>query len=331
MKSLSEKQISTVTNPLVQNSTKNLPAISDGINTRPAIRLCLLFLLCLLFTPFNALAMLIQVGAQAGPLGNLNETGGVYQPLTGHGLIALASFSSDYEDINYTAVAHAAGYGTDGSSNGLYGVEPMAHATASTVGKDEATGPIGTAVASSSVTVKHRVQAKAGVDPSLTYTIPLFLSYSLETRIDGPLGASHSAAGFSIAGPGIFDNNYRGVANGESDSGTLTFNVSTELGILDYNIGVTAGAGSDWGYTATNPVSIAGGSAQAVADPFLFIDPDWEFFSLFEVLQESYLNAGEWVEVSRIWQNEVPVPSTVLLLGGGLVSLAWYGRKRKKI
>lgn len=109
MKAVSEKQNSIVSEPLVQNSIKNQPSISDGISARHAISLFLLVILCLLFTPFNAQGLLVQVNVQAGPLGELNETEGVYQPLIDRGLIALASFSSGYEDINYTAMAQAAG------------------------------------------------------------------------------------------------------------------------------------------------------------------------------------------------------------------------------
>ena len=45
------------------------------------------------------------------------------------------------------------------------------------------------------------------------------------------------------------------------------------------------------------------GSAQAVADPFAHIDPDWEYAEHFVVEQESVLNPGSWVEVTRIWQT----------------------------
>jgi len=43
-------------------------------------------------------------------------------------------------------------------------------------------------------------------------------------------------------------------------------------------------------------MAIVGGTieAQAVADPFLYVDPGWEYAQYFEVQQESMLNPGEW-------------------------------------
>jgi hypothetical protein len=54
------------------------------------------------------------------------------------------------------------------------------------------------------------------------------------------------------------------------------------------------------------------------------LDADWIWGSQIEAIGE-----GEY-QLFRTQVAPVPEPSTILLLGGGLLGLGWYGRKRKK-
>jgi hypothetical protein len=65
--------------------------------------------------------------------------------------------------------------------------------------------------------------------------------------------------------------------------------------------------------------------ATLAADPFLFIDPSYEFASYFGVFQAPGPNDnGQWMEVTRAW---IPEPGTGLLLATGLLGLAAQRRR----
>jgi hypothetical protein len=98
---------------------------------------------------------------------------------------------------------------------------------------------------------------------------------------------------------------------------------STVDRIVAYTI--TAGAGA-----LADARTDGSAEAQAVADPFLYIDPTWEYAQYFMVEQESLLYPGEWAEVTRIWQQPVPEPETyaMMLAGLGLVVAAVWRRKQ---
>lgn len=70
-------------------------------------------------------------------------------------------------------------------------------------------------------------------------------------------------------------------------------------------------------------------SLQGVIDPYLTVDPTWQYASYFTVQQESTLNPGEWVAITRDYLNPVPVPSAAWLFGSGLIGLIGIARRKK--
>ena len=70
------------------------------------------------------------------------------------------------------------------------------------------------------------------------------------------------------------------------------------------------------------------GQGQIVVDPYIYIDPTWEYASYFGVYSQPGPNDGDvWQLVNRDWMTPVPIPPTVWLLGRGLLGLVGLRRK----
>lgn len=181
-----------------------------------------------------------------------------------------------------------------------YAIEPMAHAVAETV-PNETIGNCPSASASASITIKHRIRQVGEAPPGAALAVQLGLDYRLESSPYQALGSSTTNASFSIkygqTVDGVYSDNGR-CQPGRSCSGRMYVEGSTS-DIVE----ITAQAGAN-AYCVITPDGPRGVTAQAVADPFLFIDPNWEWASAFVVEQESVKNPGEWVEVTRLWQTD---------------------------
>ena len=124
--------------------------------------------------------------------------------------------------------------------------------------------------------------------------VPIIVAYNLSAQVDGIGGAG---ASFEIRPFGIS----RVVSEEQGQlNGILSF--TTAAGTY-FHIRANTSVGA---YAETKHESCpnpSNSSAQAVADPFAYVDPSWEYAEHFVVEQQSELNPDEWVEVTRKWQT----------------------------
>ena len=284
----------------------------------------------------------------AGSSTNNVTYGGPYQPRDSTGLTAYSAHS-DFAS-HAQAVASLAIYGSDTSRTAFVvdptlpiegrGVEPMIDAQLSASPR-QATGDFyGTttpesidavpgANASGDVSVKHRVVLNSAVDPStgvdaVLNNIPLKLLWSYDfsgfgtiygefsVYVDSPTGDCDSVGGLcgGYAGSTIHP---------AKDSGSIPFTASATTTSREAIYDIVLSAYGSVG---------AGSELQAVIDPYLTVDPDWEYASYFTVQQESVVNPGEWVSINRDYLNPVPLPPALWLFGSALAGLITMGRRR---
>lgn len=259
------------------------------------------------------------------------------------------------------AVAAAAAFGSDTSAgNGIldprllgYSIEPMAFASAAassecTLG-GSAYGCYTTFVSSAdaSASVQHRIMQRGvpdiapetqGILDALS-KVPVRLNYAMAAAVSNP---DYPRPSWARAALNVFGDNIATFSRlacsasfvssqctsiGE-DSGTwaIELSQSTVDRVITYKIQAGAAVSAD--ASSGTGAGLSQESAQAVADPFLYIDPNWVYAGYFMVQQESLLHPGEWAEVTRLWQQPVPEPETWALMLAGLAGMATVRRQR---
>jgi|GEM_PF-5930261 len=294
------------------------------------ITLTMAMLLCQMFLPVRATAYTCDVSAQAVAWGSkdgdpvVSSGGGSYNPLAPFGLIAVVSATAEYGNEAGFAEADCAVYGMDASwgtgspykKKGL-AVEPMAFVQTTFVaykppnevgGGYEYPKSYGSAIMSVNLKVIPKPDTPTEIIEGIDH-IPLRLKYNMETT----LAASAHFVFLDDENHPLFG---KDIQSGQTAYGTYYYNAPGTGGNFVIYVEANAQSGKNIDHSL------------AVVDPFLFIWPNWEYADYFEVLEESALHPGEWVKVTRMWQNPVPVPGTMLLLGSGLLGLLGYGRRK---
>ena len=276
----------------------------------------------------------------------------VYNPLLGNGLRTTADMhisrsGTDIFGQFFQSSVSAAVYGSDFSSQSgpnsttPFGVEPMAF----TVAQAENTS----AGVSAYIDVDHRVT----VNPVLTSsTLPASVlnilrtvsavEVTLKARMESQRGDIFDRfyTGFGIVGGSAANQIDIFQEFNEDDTQLLSFANDSQLNFTVEPSDTTQNLLYKVWASSNLFVSNSGGTA--VVDPLLEIDPDWIISNLvgtgfdphganyFIVQQESVLNPGEWVEVTRDWATTVvPIPAAFWLFGSGLIGLMGIARRMK--
>jgi hypothetical protein len=276
-----------------------------------------------------------------------------------------AQYGTIYTNV-FDGSAAAAAYGSDTSSgSGLldprllgYAIEPMVDVQASahlqcSVTTDlgvfpcyNGTTAAGAMSASATASVNHRVIQRGIVDPALQgifnglNSIPVYVDYHLSATASNtgyvPFG-SNAAASFSMGAFNVIaDTNPNDSCppNASCFLNEVSGRLQTRLApsTIDSTVSfvITAQADANAQVGADFQTQRLDGWAQAVADPYLYIDPTWEYAPYFMAQQESLINPGEWVEVTRIWTQPVPEPETYAMMLFGLGLVITVVRRRKQ-
>lgn len=294
------------------------------LRARGAISVALALSCLLVEKPRETQAVTVRLDTRAA---SVRGAPGVFNPGAVHGLQAVASQSADYSyeepppsSRRLQLTAHAAAYGSDswkyGTGNSVVealqglGVEPMADARAfcfSNYGE----GFEVWSSAESEIRVAHRILARA-FPPELEKilgglaVIPVRFEFMLHVSVDGPDNpVGEAGASVSVESEdGSFGYSKAIHVSLEGGARTAETNLTTNLSLKRHRTDevhtywITAHADARaWGFEGLS------GEAQAVADPLLQVKPDWEYAPYFVVVQESANRPGEWIEITREWQD----------------------------
>jgi hypothetical protein len=161
---------------------------------------------------------------------------------------------------------------------------------------------------------QHQIRAIKSLPDGFSEEVPYYFRINLHCSATGgicvAIGATANGVGFANL-------------SGTSIDRTQTFSGMARPGdtITTY---LSGGARLFGGFFETYS------QAQIVIDPYIYIDPNWQYASYFGVFQEPGPNDnGMWQEVTKsAWV--VPVPPAFWLLGSGLIGLVGLRRKISK-
>jgi hypothetical protein len=323
-----------------------LRVISDPSSPllRKGFLLLLVTLGLLIAARLNAPALEIGV---AGPSGQYWERmTNVYNPNGISGLLRVASLSGDY---SFTGIippgaywSGQAGYGVAVSGSDAFidptrhpalpntALEPMAdaHAEAVTTGARVVSWAVG------EIEVNHRVIARA-FPPELKdqleplSKIPVKLHLKLHVSVQGGPDRwydSYAKAGCTLW-PGQVGTVFWADLAVRSSSGPQSLETNRTLSLTidrhrtndihTYSVEASVDIRAETYYNGIPA------KAQAVADPLLEVDPDWEYAPYFVVVQESINRPGEWIELTRQWTNTIVQPALNLSHSNSNIMLSW--------
>jgi hypothetical protein len=281
------------------------------------------------------------VYTQSGPI---EGRAGVFNPWAINGLKAVASQSADYSyadpTLRFNAIAHAAAYGSDSWRDGTgnpavealqdLGVEPMADARAHCFSTFSDSLKQWSSAAAQ-IRVAHRVVARA-FPPELKETlealsiIPVTFQLKLHVSVQGPVSPVGEA--FATAAVESQDHSFgysRDLrVNTEAGPFTAETNVMVNFTVRRHRTNevhtywLTAEVQARaWSFDSVSA------EAQAVADPLLEVNPDWQYAPYFTVVQESIQHPGEWIEITRGWENIRLRPRLTLTRTNSALKLSW--------
>lgn len=285
------------------------------------------------------------------------EFSGTYQPRSGQGLVGVSASVDVLGRGSSSGNASVAVYGTDSTRSNVgsldpsliasgIGVEPMVDIQTSATAGEFFEGimrfPDGAGSAEATISVLHRVtlnpeitipESILGSVLSQLNNVPLQVLWAYDVVGFGGASANFdlsvtSATGDCASGIGGMCGGFQflNLLPDSHNSGSTPFTaVASRTGReATYDITLHA-VGSAWTFDGVASSS----ELQAVIDPYLTVDPSWEYAEYFKVQQESTLNPGEWVGITRNYLNPVPVPPAVWLFGSGLIGLIGIARRKK--
>jgi hypothetical protein len=221
----------------------------------------------------------------------------------GDGLIFVASDACEFENqstnldgtiITFSGASYATVYGSDTSWNLMLAdkfagksLEPMAQVMAAGSASGNYDGGGGAGVgAYACIQTTHRIVERPG-NPYPQNSIPANVKFRISNTLEG-VGSTRTEVRV-VSGGSLVCNQILDQDGEVDDICTTTSSVGTNITIstcTEVSVDLTHGAGS----------------AQAVGDPFLEVDPAWEYAQYFVAKQESVLVLGEWKEVTRDWK-----------------------------
>ena len=274
---------------------------------------------------------------RAGVLGVQIE--GAYNPRATNGLLAVASLSGDYSrGEGDFATFDAAVYGSDSCWTWLVdphlvglAIEPMANVQTHAFHPGGVTGI--SVEGEARMAVLHRAIGLSA-PPDMESTLKAIANVQVKVHVSLHVSAQapiYSALADAVAtvrdqSGGVLTNIAIGLDYFSFPGGELTIetNVVANLqfrrsqGVQHelYEISVYAYAGAQGqnGETA---------EAQAIADPLVEVDPEWEYAPYFAVVQESIQRPGQWIEITRAWQNTMVRPTLTLTRSISTMLLSW--------